>query len=201
MSESFDHGELCSPHEWRRSRLHTVHKKKGVTRRMTPFCGKEFSLIEMRLLRSLARFARLLNRCHSRSWCRLGGADGFVVSSVNPFDVRQFFAGAAEPDVDILGLCAEFQRNVFHTSSCFASVREEREDLLFQSSTLAAFARFARFAAGFTFRSGGGFRCCDSFWCCDGSGLAGCEGCDFLIDRSNFIEQRFFLFGESQKSA
>lgn len=180
--------------------LHPAHEedqgfthctKKGVTRRMTPFCGKEFSLVEMRLLRTLARFASLLRRCGNGSWRGFGGADGFVVSRVNALDVRKFLAGAAEPDVDILGLCAEFQCDVFHTSSCFASVGEESEDLLFQSSALTAFACFARFAAGFTFRSGSGL------WCCDGSGLAGCEGCDFLIDRSDFIEQGFFLFRES----
>ena len=180
----------------------TRDTKKGVTRRMTPFRGKTFPLFKTSLLGRLTASASLYDGC-SGSRCGFACTNDLVMSGVHTLDVSKFLTGAAEPDVDILGLCAEFDCDVFDAGSCFAGVGEEGEDFLFQSSALATFAGFAGRATGLAFRSSD-LRCCglrsSGFWCCCG-GLAGREGYDFLIDRSNFVKQGFFLFRKSKESA
>ncbi len=131
-----------------------------------------------------------------RLFAGVAGGSGFLEAEsafFGFFEKAGFFAGSAEPDVDVLDGFADFLGDFADGGSGFADFVEDFLDLLLDP----AFG-----GAGFGGGAGGGFASAAGFGAEDadgGFGFAGGEGGDLFFDFGDFREEDFFFLGERKK--
>jgi len=109
------------------------------------------------------------------------------------FEEAGFFAGAAEPDVDVLDGFADFLGDFAGGGSGFADFVKDFFDFLLDP---------AFWGAGFAGRAGSAFATAAGFGAENadgGPGFARGEGCDLFFDFRHFREKGFFFLGERKK--